>query len=253
LHSTPTEDVSIPVGSSKLGGDPDTPTNFDWPSWDADKLALLLQVNLADIAHMSEAALLPQQGLLSFFYHPEQLTWGGDPEDKGSWQIYYFETTSELVRTPTPELNSDYLVEKYPACSLHFEPGLSYPNPESEFIQDLKLSREELDVYIELYGSSLSAAPHHQLFGCPYIIQRPMEIECEFVTNGVYIGAGWTSHPQFNEFKRNSKHWLLLLQLDSDDNARMMWGDAGMLYFWIKDEHLREKSFAETWMILQCY
>ena len=42
------------------------------------------------------------------------------------------------------------------------------------------------------------------------------------------------------------------LQLDSDDAAKMMWGDAGRLYFWIRDQDLRERRFDKTWMIYQC-
>jgi uncharacterized protein YwqG len=28
--------------------------------------------------------------------------------------------------------------------------------------------------------------------------------------------------------------WTILLQIDLDDNAKMMWGDGGMLYVWIR-------------------
>jgi uncharacterized protein YwqG len=44
-----------------------------------------------------------------------------------------------------------------------------------------------------------------------------------------------------------------LLQLDSDEEAGMMWGDRGMLYFWIPEEALAPRRFGEVWTILQCY
>jgi uncharacterized protein YwqG len=40
--------------------------------------------------------------------------------------------------------------------------------------------------------------------------------------------------------------------LDTDDDAGMMWGDGGMLYFWIRREDLEKSRFDRCWMILQC-
>ena len=46
--------------------------------------------------------------------------------------------------------------------------------------------------------------------------------------------------------------WKLLLQVDSDDASGMMWGDAGMLYHWIRDD-LAARRFDRTWCVMQCY
>jgi uncharacterized protein YwqG len=71
--------------------------------------------------------------------------------------------------------------------------------------------------------------------------------------NGIYTGNGeWLNHPELEAYRQSSRDWRLLLQVDSDDNSGMMWGDLGTLYFWIKDEKLRKKQFLDTWMILQC-
>jgi len=43
------------------------------------------------------------------------------------------------------------------------------------------------------------------------------------------------------------------MQIDSDDNASMMWGDVGRLYFWILRDELQNKNFDASWMVLQCY
>ncbi|MDP3853118.1 DUF1963 domain-containing protein, partial [Phenylobacterium sp.] len=47
--------------------------------------------------------------------------------------------------------------------------------------------------------------------------------------------------------------WRLLLQLDTDDEAGMMWGDVGSLYFWIRERDARIGDFSKVWMILQCH
>ncbi|NNJ25645.1 hypothetical protein LzC2_17180 [Planctomycetes bacterium LzC2] len=54
---------------------------------------------------------------------------------------------------------------------------------------------------------------------------------------------------------------MLLLQLASDfgddsdpadQGFEMMWGDLGMLYWWIRREDLAARRFDRVWMTLQC-
>lgn len=253
IKSEPADNQSFQVGKSKIGGDPDLPRDIEWPSWEDTRLAFLLQVNLSEVAGILPVRGLPKCGLLSFFYHPDQATWGFDPKDRGSWRTCYFPDISKLERISTPIL-SKYMDSPYKACSITHKADTSFPCPFSEFIQGQELSDAEYDTYWELYHSTLSSHPAHQLFGHPNIVQNPMEIECEMVTNGVYFGdRKWLKHPRLGEFKERSKDWCLLLQVDTDDDAGMMWGDAGMLYFWTRKESLLEKSFSDTWMVLQCY
>lgn len=47
--------------------------------------------------------------------------------------------------------------------------------------------------------------------------------------------------------------WHLLLQIDSDDDTGMMWGHAGRIYYWIREQDLMVRVFDEAWLILQCY
>ena len=47
--------------------------------------------------------------------------------------------------------------------------------------------------------------------------------------------------------------WRLLLQVDSDDDAGMMWCDVGQLYFWVREVDARAGDFSRTWTILQSH
>ncbi|MCX6878962.1 MAG: DUF1963 domain-containing protein [Verrucomicrobia bacterium] len=47
-------------------------------------------------------------------------------------------------------------------------------------------------------------------------------------------------------------HWSLLFQMDTDDDLKIMWGDAGMIYFWVRRDDARKLKFDNTWVILQC-
>ena len=46
---------------------------------------------------------------------------------------------------------------------------------------------------------------------------------------------------------------VLLLQLDTDDDTGWMWGDMGMIYFWIAPQELDARNFDDVRLILECY
>ena len=57
--------------------------------------------------------------------------------------------------------------------------------------------------------------------------------------------------PRVAELSKGAMDWQLLLQIDSDENAGMRWGNAGMLYYWIKRDDLKARHFDDTWLVLQ--
>ena len=42
------------------------------------------------------------------------------------------------------------------------------------------------------------------------------------------------------------------LQIDTDDELNVMWGDAGMIYFWVEEDKARKGDFSNTWLVRQC-
>jgi uncharacterized protein YwqG len=70
-------------------------------------------------------------------------------------------------------------------------------------------------------------------------------------TFGIKSPVG-TLSARAKELEKNAHEWWLLLQVDSDDRASMMWADLGRVYFWIREEDLRERRFERAWAILQC-
>jgi uncharacterized protein YwqG len=94
--------------------------------------------------------------------------------------------------------------------------------------------------------------PVHRLGGVPHEIQNPMEAECELVRRGEDPHA--LPYARQEEVAGEAKaRWRLLLQVDSDDAAGLMWGDAGMLYYWIRDDDLAARRFDRAWCVMQCY
>ncbi len=113
IKTEKSDDQSIKIGESKMGGDPDLPEDFQWPYWNEEPLTLLIQVNLSEMNRFSASKFLPKEGMLYFFYDHNQSTFGFDIDDKGSWKVIYSKSKSqELKRISNPvkdqENNDNY-------------------------------------------------------------------------------------------------------------------------------------------------
>jgi uncharacterized protein YwqG len=266
LHPSPVEDRLLHVGASKLGGWPDLPAAFAWPEWKNGPLAFVAQINLQEIPAND---LLPGAGLLSFFYDAEQSAWGFDPKDAEGFRTYFFTDTPALIRLsqpfrPKPVTVAQRLrslfggksqqLSQYSSCRLSFDPFLSLPEQAATAMEDLLSQLEDEQSYASFLESYLGPEPQHQLLGLAQPVQGEMELECQLVTNGLYTGnpSGYRD-PRRKTLEGGAIDWMLLLQVDSDDSAGMMWGDLGMLYFWIRRQDLASLNFDKVWTVLQCH
>ena len=95
--------------------------------------------------------------------------------------------------------------------------------------------------------------PMHQMFGNPRTEQSDdMELESELGLRGIFTldPAGWGQLDR-KEVNEAARDWRLLLQIDTDDDLEMMWGDDGLLYFWIREQDVRKGEFSQVWQTLQ--
>lgn len=246
LSLTPKNEENLTIGQSKIGGKPDLPSGTNWPKTDENKpLSFIAQLNCSEISKFDDNNLLPQIGLLSFFYCAEQAAWGFDPKDKDRFKIIYTDKIDTLEKREFPKDLEEYSI--FPSNSLTLNKSLSLPNFD-HFLIDGLLTDEESDNYFEISGSSES-----HVLGYSDNIQGNMELECQLVTNGLYCGdpSGY-NNPKSKELDKGKKDWILLLEVDSEEKAQMMWGDMGKLYFWIKKQDLLDKNFEKSWFCLQC-
>jgi len=81
IYAKPAEDEAIPIGASKLGGQPDLPEGVEWPAWH-EPMGFLGQFNLAEVAPHDTEAALPTAGLLSFFFETD-----GEPLYSARWGL----------------------------------------------------------------------------------------------------------------------------------------------------------------------
>jgi uncharacterized protein YwqG len=237
-------------GFSKMGGAPDLPDGFEWPKWQDQSLAFLMQLKFSEINRDGLLPHMPASGLLYIFYDQEQRTWGFDPKDKGSWKLVFHEETSGVKSRPYPK---DIKV-RYEVRMLEAKPVVTYPPWENEKVKALGLPGDDDDLYCDYIDSVFDGKPRHQVGGYPSPVQSgDMDLECELASNGLYCGdeSGYND-ARAKALAANRTDWILLLQIDTDDGAAMMWGDCGRLYFWIRKQDLAARDFANVWMVLQC-
>lgn len=253
FESVTSRNMELRLGTSKIGGRPDLPEGIAWPSLDERPLLFLAQTSMAELPQVRGDAMLPRGGLLSFFYDALGQPWGFDPKDAGLWRVLYFSEREPLVRRDLPDEISE---EAFP--ELHWIPRLKYslPSWDNPEPHSLGLNEAQVEKYDEVRSAIASEGreAQHQMLGWANAIQGPMELECQLVTNGLYCGdsTGYNDR-RAKKLAKRADDWRLLLQLDSDDQAEMMWGDVGRLYFWIRKQELAAHSFDSTWAILQCY
>lgn len=273
------------TGASRFGGRPDVPPDFVWPEYDGTDyrdekavrpLSFLAQFNCADLAPYDSEHLLPDHGVLSFFYEVLSMTWGFSPEDMGSARVYWFEDASVLRPADFPEnMDKDC---RFPQIGVQFEPLTTCPdsvdyvavtnaarNHEISSFQPMSV-HERCKVFSESFTrardkimglNSENFEPHSWLLGWPEVIQNSMFYKCELVTAGYETGRAPELIPSETrkaaELTAHEK-WTLLMQMDTveSDDFELMWGDCGHIYFFIPREDLAARNFDNCWLILQC-
>lgn len=250
------EDGDLPVGVSKMGGLPDLPRGVDWFRRDSTGVCLsfVCQINFAEVQACSAEGKLPDRGILYFFYDcsMDGMPWGFDPEDADGKVLYYYDgELSNLARKEAPEdLERDGSV--FTSAKIRFEEALDLPDLDSPAGEAIDLSEDEVDAYIEMLDE-LTEAGGNKLLGHADIIQSAMEPECEMVTGRLNRGNSRSRRTDPGEdLDERASRWSLLLQVESNEELGMMWGDCGRLYLWIPEDDLAAKNFDASWLILQC-
>lgn len=247
----------LPVGRSRVGGEPDLPPDFEWPYFHGLPMTFIAQFNLSEVAPYDREARLPRSGMLYLFYDARQEAAGFDPRDRGAGRVFHWEgDPAALTRTPPPEELPDSA--QLPPCEIEFSTEQTVPPVDSPHYEALvgPLTPEHarpVSQFISEYGAQPEPdEPIHRLLGHPEPVQGDLYTECQLAANGVYCGdpSGFDD-PRYETLRPGALDWQLLLQLDSDDADDWMWGDAGRLYFMIRREDLAARRFDAVWVVLQ--
>lgn len=242
---------------TRIGGRPELPDTVAWPRYAAGPLSLVAQVDLAQVAPFGLGSILPPAGLLLFFYDAVEQPWGFDPADRGSSAVLHVPAgVATSRREPPSDLEA---AGRHPALALRPTAVEPMPAPyDSSDLDSLGLEREEETAYgdllDEVLGDQDDDDADHRLLGQPLPIQGDMQLECQLVSHGLFCGDASGYHDERAAgLGPGATDWRLLLQVDSQDEAGMTWGDVGRLYYWIRGADLAAGAWERSWLVQQCY
>lgn len=225
-------------GASRLGGLPDLPLDVPWPRHrEGRPLAFLAQVNLGEVGSPGIPGF-PSTGLLSLFsvFGWRSETGGGDPfvwnhEPDPSWtRVLFVESTAGLAAVPPPEP-----VNIFPAASVSFRPHGALPTDEREpALAALGWPGGDLDAFEELVEG------YHEV-----VVRQEG-------ASALNLLGGYAVYQQGAVGQAVAEDMRLLIQVGSDRNAGMSWGDGGFLYVWIRPDDLAARLFDRVVVDWQC-
>src|SRR5579863_1572177 len=82
------EETELTLGTTKFGGSPDLAPGLRWPERDGSLLPFIAQINLSEVISYDTGHLLPDLGILYFFFDSDMFfeTW---PRSQSTWSVLY--------------------------------------------------------------------------------------------------------------------------------------------------------------------
>lgn len=229
-------------GASKIGGDPDLPNGVAWPEVRGRPCAFVVQVDLAAAQQIGPLDWLPAAGMLHAFVDLEGYGFADQV------QIHFHPEPPADERLP-PIRGLRFLERR-----VTFEHHTSLPSLDwlGSDVGEINVSEDELDELAGLADEPFGDAIQHRIGGYPSEIQdEQMGVACELVRRGLppaYDGTEITP-----AILRAAKAWRLLLQIDSDPDLKMNWGDGGRLYVFVREQDSKAGDFSRTVTLSQTY
>lgn len=224
------------AGFSKLGGDPELPSHMAWPAGPEGPLGFLAQIDLAAARRAGGPDWLPNEGAIHVFC-----------DDRFGMRdqiriIFSAAATGAPVEPPANQKRG----WRHPERRVDFSAHTSLPSLDwlGEDVRKIDVSDHDLEELSDLPGVELGDGPHHRLGGYPIEIQEeqlPVYAECE--ARGLEYRANAPVPP---DIARAAADWRLLIQIDSDPELRMNWGDGGQFYVLIREQDARAGDFSQT-------
>jgi len=273
---------------TRLGGRPNLPPSAEWPVWEERPLGFVAQVELMDLPEIAGLDL-PHSGALYFFYQCESAAF--DVNERGMFRVLYSEhsLTGFPARDFPPGLDEEY---RYTAVAIGLAAKeLTMPGTEDTMLDQLGLTAREWDLYeafeadfhqwqmapempLPGYPRWMANMPEvkknydrerpfgvHRIGGYPDYLQHDPKFEAHLIAldlrSHVYQGGIEESTRRYEEARRDvgagATEWELLLQVDSEQSADIVWGDVGRLYYLIRRDDLGRRDFSKVWMVFDCH
>ncbi len=177
------------VRATRVGGEPDLPIDVDWPEGADGPLLFVMQVRLAEIARFDLEQLLPSDGHLALF----------TDRTCDDVAVLHFPAGAELVRHAWVPLDD----EPFDGCDVDVLPELHLPTQAALAV----LPRDAFERYWEQVWLPWRASIRPGRAGEP----------------GIHQLLGYAAADDLGEQGADDE---VLIGFDSDDRAKMEWGDA---------------------------
>ncbi|GAA2343865.1 DUF1963 domain-containing protein [Streptomyces cuspidosporus] len=231
----------------RLGGLPRLPDGVDWPVWEGHgPLAFVAAVDCAALPGEALDIPLPADGVLAFFYYGDEdddaLVDTADPDTWPGARVLHLPPGSAAA----PERPAPAGITPYPVVDLTVHTAPSAPDFDSLALTAAFGEGELPDAFQRAVWQHQSGAAH-QIGGHAQSVQTAVEI---VVAHGALGGreVSWEDP----RIEKEAEGWVLLAQFDSDEDADMMWGDAGALYWLIRPDDLAAGRFERAMFTWQC-
>lgn len=246
LEIKPYEKEELKVKDSKFGGMPFLPKNTEIPKTkDGNQMFMITQIN---VSQLPKDTLPFDTGYIQFFIDGEDDCYGAEIDDpfiNAGFKVVFQEETKEYY--DEDEIESIYTAQSEEGIfsepyALRFNKktmgiSTSDTNFNNEFVKTWNemYQENEIEHYFDLDDDvseklfELSSGQGHKLFGYPFFTQEDPRSQKE------------------------AKEYKLLLQIDTDDEIDVCFGDCGVINFFIKDEDLKNKDFSKVYYTFDCY
>lgn len=234
--------LPVSPGCSRLGGLPDLPEGATWPERDGKPMQFVAKINCAELAEFRGHTQLPADGVLQFFFE----------EDGVESSVLFTAVGMPLQTSPAPSgCSVKFVLPQFPVT---FSSIPTFPHAETTQFEKLGLSEEAVELLLNAQGelaAMIRAEQHglHQIGGYPEAIQGDVFTECEMIDSQKFPTAKTKDWALAAE---RAHGWRLLLQFDTDGDLEVMWGDAGMIYFCIREADLQAGRFEKVVSTGQC-
>jgi len=229
VRTIPLEDgETVDTGRSKMGGLPDFHPADWWPYTNAEdeegEAAFVAQWNLAELAISPCAAMLPRQGLLSFF--TDLIPFVQDRGD-GRYEVIFNPNPIKLDEREPEELHE---YDELAACRVEFSEWLSIPDYRSPALKPVLAEGSWADYRDKFFNSD---PPYPHMKGSHRILGHAAPIQSDPTPSG------------------EKKPWSLLTEFGPDGDLRLEACDGGTWYFMTPTADLKKGKFEETCMEFQ--
>lgn len=260
--------------ASRVGGEPHLPPSIEWPTMNGQPMIFVAQINLAEATPHDPYGLLPTDGMLYFFFGNDE------PSTHMPHRVFLVEDTTTLTPvTPSSpplytrtnphlfgadaqSLNPFHPFGLIPRPGLNIPP-LSYAEEALDALTDSIEDDEQAEVLPEVYDMLARETDGNWIcktYGYPEEYNGDLEYEAAlrihadqtydcFKDSAVEALAACFDGDKARAIKV-IRDTVLLLEVRSDCHTGFMWGNNGVIHFFIDREDLQNRRFDRTFCSL---